>query len=30
MEQALEINDRHLALAKDTAIVHIPFEKSDS
>ncbi len=30
MEQALQINDRHLSLAKDTAVKHIPFEKSDS
>ena len=30
VEQAQQINDRHLSLAKDTAIEHIPFEKSDS
>ena len=29
-ETAVSINNRHLELAKDTAIAHIPFEKSDS
>ncbi len=30
MEKAEQINNRHLALARDTAIEHIPFEKDES